>query len=142
AGQVRFLRRFGIPRRIDPHERVWLTFAGVEGSADVSVNGRFLGRQSKSGEPFEFEITPLLQERNQLLVEVESITADGGLWGEVALEVRSTAFLRAIEIEPRLFEENVELHVRGEVAGTSDSTLELYVLLDRSTVAYRPVEAG
>src|SRR5690349_7428873 len=43
AGRVRFRRRFGYPGRIDPYERVWLTFDGVAGSADVSLNGQALG---------------------------------------------------------------------------------------------------
>src|SRR5579864_6240669 len=43
AGQVRFRRRFGYPGRLDPHERVWLTFGGVDQSAQVTLNGQFLG---------------------------------------------------------------------------------------------------
>src|SRR5262245_39951011 len=96
AGRVRFRRAFGYPGRIDPHERVWLTFAGVAGVADVWLNDQSLGRHDGAGGPFEFEVTSLLQARNALVVEVESQTPDGGLWGEVALEVRATAFLRAL----------------------------------------------
>src|SRR5919204_207462 len=43
AGRARFVRRFGLPRRLDPHERVWLTFAGVDTVAEVTLNDRFLG---------------------------------------------------------------------------------------------------
>jgi beta-galactosidase/beta-glucuronidase len=88
AGRVRFRRRFGYPGRIDANERVWLTFAGAASVADVSLNGRFLGRHEGADEPFEFEVTSLLRDRNELIVEVESPTGDGGLWGEVALEIR------------------------------------------------------
>ena len=38
AGVVRFTRPFGYPGNIDASERVWLTFAGLEGKARVSLN--------------------------------------------------------------------------------------------------------
>jgi hypothetical protein len=142
AGRVRFCRRFGLPRRLDQQERIWLTFAGVTGSAKVSLNGKLLGSQMNNEEPFEFEITPLLAERNELVVEVESATADGGLWGEVALEIRCTAFLRAVRIDAVENAGQVELRVRGEVPGTSARPLEIYVIAGRSTVAYARVEVG
>src|SRR6516165_12149416 len=55
AGRVRFCRRFGLPRRLDAHERVWLTFAGVEASADVWLNGQLLGHLENARQPFEYE---------------------------------------------------------------------------------------
>src|SRR5260370_10833568 len=85
SGRVRFRRHFGYPGRIDSFERVWLTFAGVAGSAEVWLNGHFLGRPQEG--PFEFDVTSHLQNRNVLEVDVEG-PEDGGLWGEVALEIR------------------------------------------------------
>jgi beta-galactosidase/beta-glucuronidase len=87
AGRVRFRRHFGYPGRIDENEQVWLTFAGIEGVAEIWLNGQFLGRREESQQPFEFEITRLLQSRNELRVEVEGAET-GGLSGEVALEIR------------------------------------------------------
>jgi hypothetical protein len=89
AGRVRFRRRFGWPARIEAHERVWLTFAGTEALADVRLNAQWLGRHEGPG-PFEFDVTGLLQIRNELTVEVE-VAGGSGPWGEVALEVRDTA---------------------------------------------------
>jgi len=86
SGTVRFRRHFGYPGRIDHFERVWLTFAGLTGNAEVRLNGQLLGPGKEEG-PFEFEITSLLQNRNTLEVEVAG-PEDGGLWGEVALEIR------------------------------------------------------
>jgi hypothetical protein len=137
AGRVHFRRRFGYPGRIDTHERVWLTFAGVGGAAEVSLNGHPLGRHD-APVPFEFEVTGLLRPRNELAVEVEAAGPDGGLWGEVALEVRCTAFLRAV----RVWTESGGLHAAGEVVGTADRPLDLYVIRGRSTVAYTTVEAA
>jgi hypothetical protein len=139
AGRVRFTRRFGYPGQIDASERVWLTFAGVEGTAEVRLNDRLLGRHDGAAGPFEHEVTQLLDTRNRLVVEVEELTGRGGLWGEVALEIRRTAFLRSVRAWA---ESATALHVAGEVVGTSERPLDLYVLLDGANVAYSTVEAA
>jgi hypothetical protein len=141
AGKVRFCRRFGYPGRLDEIERVWLTFAGVAGTAEMVLNGQFLGRHDGEAGPCDFEITPLLQPRNELVVEVDAPADDGGLWGEVALEVRRTAFLRSVRVWATGPGEASNLHVAGEVIGTCERPLDLYVLLDNATVAYTTVEA-
>jgi hypothetical protein len=139
AGRVRFTRRFGYPGRIDAGERVWLTFAGVEGSAEVWLNDCPLGRHEGVDGPFEHDVTRLLDTRNRLVVEVEEPTGYGGLWGEVALEIRRTAFLRGV----RAWAEAAgTLHVAGEVVGTSERPLDLYALLDGANVAYTTVGAN
>jgi hypothetical protein len=140
AGRVRFRRRFGWPGRIDAHERVWLTFAGVDGSADLSLNGHPLGRHGPAAGLFEYEVTALLRPRNELVVEVEAPDDRGGLSGEVALEVRCSAFLRNLHAELTPTGDAFRLHVAGEVIGTSDRPLELYALLDGATVLYATVE--
>jgi beta-mannosidase len=153
AGRVRFRRRFGYPGQIDPHERVWLTFAGIDSCATVWLNGRELGRHRGAFTPFEHEVTALLQSRNELIVEVDcpALAADagrsplprggvrpgnGGLWGEVALEVRCPAFLRDVQLWAAFGPDGVRLHIAGEAVGTSDRPLELYVLVDGNTVRY------
>jgi hypothetical protein len=141
AGRVRFRRRFGIPRQIAPPERVWLTFAGAEESVDVWLNGQFLGRQEDARNPFEYEVTSLLRDRNELVVEVEARASNDGLWGEAALEIRCPAFLRSVRVRAVGAGDQARLHIGGEVVGSSDRPLELYVVLDRSTVAYATVEA-
>ncbi len=140
AGRVRFVRRFGYPGHIDPFERVWLTFAAVEGAAEVSLNGRFLGHHDGAAGPFEYEVTPLLQPRNHLVVDVEGLTDRGGLWGEVTLEVRRTAFLRGVRA--CVDRDAGRLVIEGQVVGTAERPLDLYVLRGRSTAAYTTVEAA
>lgn len=137
-GRVRFSRSFGYPGRIDAQERVWLTFAGLGGAAEVRLNNHFLGHICGAS---EFEATPLLMRRNELVVEIDGDAEQGGLWGEVALEVRCTAFLRAVRRSAILKESRVELRVSGQVVGAADRPLELYLLLDRSTVGYQVVTA-
>jgi len=86
AGRVRFRRHFGYPGRIDENERVWLTFAGIEGTAETWLNHQFLGR-NEAQQPIEFEITGVLGKRNELVIEVEG-QETGGVYGEVAMEIR------------------------------------------------------
>lgn len=138
SGRVRFRRRFHYPGRIDAYERVWLTFAGIGGEAEVWLNNHSLGRIASA---CEFEITSLLRQRNELGVEVEGTAEQGGLWGEVALEVRCTAFLRSLRSFAIRNGDSVDLHVCGQVVGTADRSLELYVLLDRSVVGYQVMTA-
>ncbi len=136
-GRVRFRRRFGYPGRIDATERVWLTLAGIEGSVEIRLNDHGLGRHE--GGPVEFDITALLQPRNQLEIVVEVGAADGGLGSEVALEVRRTAFLRAVRLR---CEPEGGLRIEGEVAGFSERPLDLYLLVDGGSAGYQAIQAG
>jgi hypothetical protein len=138
TGRVRFRRSFGYPGRIDSHERVWLTFAAVGGEGEVQLNNHPLGHIAAAA---EFEVTSLLRARNELVVEVEGTSEEGGLPDEVALEVRCTAFLRALRRFAILTAKSVELRVSGQVVGVADRPLELYLLLDRSVVGYQLVAA-
>src|SRR5262249_6937687 len=88
------------------------------------------------GGAFEAEVTSLLLPRNELIVVVEG-GVDGGLWGEVALEVRCRAFLRGICVEPTAG----ALQIRGTVVGPVGEQLELYAVLGRRTAGYATVAA-
>jgi hypothetical protein len=136
AGRVLFRRRFGYPGCIDEHERVWITIGGVEAVAEISLNGISVGRATAEDGPFEADVTELLHPRNELTVVVEG-GVDGGLWGEVALEVRCRAFLRGVQIEPVVG----ALQIVGTVVGPVGLQLELYAVLGRRTADYAPVSA-
>lgn len=135
TGRVRFRRRFGYPGQIDSHERVWLTCAGVDASADIVLNKQRLGR-CRNG-PFEYEVTSLLRARNELEIIIEALSPETGTLGEVAMEVRCTAYLRNV----RAVRQGQSLQVTGEVVGFADRPLELYILGDRQNLAYTPIEA-
>jgi hypothetical protein len=142
AGQVRYTRDFGYPSRIDSHEHLWLTFEGADARAEVWLNGEFLGRHEGALEPFEFEVTTFLRPRNQLVVAVDSMAANGGLWGEVALEVRCAAYLRDARILAAVSQQAlVELKATGAVAGVSEEPLELFLLLNGKALTSRTVRA-
>jgi hypothetical protein len=149
AGRVRFRRHFGYPGRIDVYERVWLTFAGATGSVEIQLNEHALPSLPSSPSfpnsvwergAAEFDVTSLLRTRNELVVDVESPNDAGGLWGEVALEVRCTAYLRDLRL--RMTRDPHLLHIMGQVVGVCEGQLELYAVVDRFTVAYAKVEAA
>ena len=102
-GSVRYVRNFGCPTALEPHESVYLVLEGVDALGRVVLNGEQLGEISLADGPSRFEITGRLQERNELAVEVElpayalpeeesqhrgdRIGQAGGLFGEVRLEI-------------------------------------------------------
>jgi hypothetical protein len=139
AGRVRFVRRFGRPRQLDPHERAWLCFEGVTGAASFSLNAEPLGERGPDEGPVEFEVTDRLRSRNELTVEVTAADGSGGLWGEVVLEVRCPAFLRGVQLHVTA---DGQLHAAGEIVGSSSRPLELYLVADGATVAYSTHPAG
>jgi hypothetical protein len=140
SGRVRYRRRFSWLARLDSHERVWLTCAGADSRAEFWLNGGRLGADAAAPGPFEFEISDLLRPRNQLQVEVEGVEDTGGLWGEVAVEIRCPAFLRDVKLELSDSLAGTCLVIAGKTVGNSDRPLELYVLLDGSTIIYERVQ--
>ncbi len=96
-GSVQLRRRFHRPRTLERHERVFLVVEGAEPPGWVSVNGVQLGRVPPGAAPAEFEITPLLTDRNEVVLLVEAAEAGAkaagrlaGWLGEVRLEIRAT----------------------------------------------------
>ncbi len=84
AGLARHVRLFGRPRQNETSERVWLVVAGVTGQGRVRLNGEELGTIEGR---FEHDVSDLLQERNRLEIDVRAEGDDGGVTGEVALEI-------------------------------------------------------
>ena len=144
AGQVCFRRRFGYPGRIDAYERVWLVFDGMSDPITISVNDRKIGVPDRENDGYAVEVTPLLQTRNELLVEIDAAN-DRTVLGSTGLEVRCAAYLRGMRLTMEESNGQTQLHVRGEVVGECEEALELYVIVDRHNVAYErvsPTPAG
>ncbi len=144
TGRVRFRRRFGYPGRIDAHERVWLVMDGVAAPVYVAINGTDLGMHTGA---VEVDVTQLLGSRNELTVEMEITSPSPAppfpqdereekLWDEAVLEVRCTAYLRNVQVQ-RLGD---EIRATGEVVGTAEGPLEVYLVADRSPAGYAPVD--
>lgn len=136
AGRVQFVRKFGYPGRIDDYERVWLVADGMEGIAAVRLNDTVLATAQRA--PFAFEVTAVLKQHNRLEVTISADSDRGGLWGEVALEIRCSAYLRDVQTRPL---PDGGLDVAGNVVGTSDRSLELYGLADGTHAHYQLIEA-
>jgi hypothetical protein len=135
---IRCHRRFGYPGRIDDYERVWLVFEGLTGPATVALNGHELGRQGCREGSLEFEISALLQPRNELVLEIEQSGDLGRIWEEVALEVRCLAWLKEVRVG-FVNDQGNRLVVDGVVKGVSPGVLELYVVLGRSPLLYSTI---
>jgi hypothetical protein len=145
AGKVQFVRHFGWPSSLDPHERLWLTFAAIEGTAEIWLKDHFLGRKEIAAISLAFEVTPLIQPRNCLAVTVDAPGGTGGLWGEVALEVRCAAYLKNVRAWSQCEGTSCRVHIAGEAQGVSARPLDLYIVLERSTILYAalvPAPAG
>jgi hypothetical protein len=124
-------RQFGYPGRIDAHERVWIIGAQADSLISLTLNGHVLG-QFLNG-PVETDVTALLTPRNCL-----EVGTSGNFLGEVALEIRASAYLTHVRVRRA----GETLHVEGIVAGECDVPLELYLLVDGHQAAYQTVNAG
>src|SRR5262245_61158249 len=60
-------RQFGWPNPLTPYERVWLLLNGLTAPCTATLNERSLGSLEP---PVERDITHLLRERNELLVDL------------------------------------------------------------------------
>lgn len=93
-GRGEFTRHFQWPTNLEPEERVWLVLDGVGGTGIVRLNGEPLSPSLGSSRTAEYDITSCLRSSNVLLVHLEfdpgMESSPGGLYGTVALEVRSS----------------------------------------------------
>jgi hypothetical protein len=105
--------------------------AHAKGLARLALNGQALGEARDSY--FEGDATSILAPHNHL-----EISFEGEEIGEVAMEIRATAFLQGVTAL-RIAE---KLEVRGAVAGSCEDGLELYILVDGRHALYRPIAAG
>src|SRR5687767_3486483 len=95
-GRARFTRKFGYPGKADRDvEHFWLTCADANGCCEIHLNHQLLSAESCAS--FAFDVTSIIQDRNQLEVLIDGGGARPGLWSEVALEIRRDAYLGEIE---------------------------------------------
>src|SRR5262249_33855627 len=104
------------------------------GKWGATLNGANLGEMEGAA---ELDVTDQLQARNSVVLE-GALEAGGRPWGEVALEVRCRAYLRGV----RLVRREGRVHAVGEVVGSADGPLELYLIADRSPAAYATVKGA
>lgn len=90
-GRARFTRRFGLPTNLSPQERVSLVVEQVHWLGTIELNGQLLGTQIADEGLRKYEVTSLLNLRNELriLVELPANQSGPGSLGEVRLEIES-----------------------------------------------------
>ena len=76
-GSARLSRRFGCPSGLTSTDRVWLVIDACQPLLAVSLAGRQLQSLSPAQGRLRFDITPLLEPQNQLVVELERAGDDG-----------------------------------------------------------------
>jgi hypothetical protein len=102
CGRVRYSRNFGKPTGLEMNDHVELVCDCVDPCGCVELNGSTLGSIPLGLRATRFDITQLLQTRNQLIIDIElpaEIETDstwirpgrerlaGGIVGEVRLEI-------------------------------------------------------
>jgi beta-mannosidase len=140
-GRVRFERNFNFPARLQPQDRVFVVFHGVDYFTTTEINGTAVGKHEGYFQEFEFDVTQQVKfGRNHIAVIVDApreepgtvwpdhkrlikgvfshwdckpggtdpaTGQDGtsaGIWNHVELQVRHTAWLGTVKIQPYLFE--------------------------------------
>ena len=103
-GRVCYQRAFHCPTGLTDQDQVFIMIDQVDALGFVTLNGQHLGDIPAGADPTRFEITILLQQRNQLEVVVDLPMTDansaplkrpnpqqrsGGLIGEVKIEIQS-----------------------------------------------------
>jgi hypothetical protein len=92
-GTVRFTRHFNRPTGLESGDCVWLVIEGAAQPLAVTLNGNLVGQASRlpAHDSARYEITPLLQPRNKLEIDLSSAPKIDALpaLGEVRLEIES-----------------------------------------------------
>ena len=127
VGPVALERRFGRPSNIDATERIWLVGEGFVDRSELSLQGQPLGVVEQGA--FAFEVTSLIGPRNRLEVNLAAYPGRVVLWGDIALEIRATAYLSDVRRGEGIIE--------GRVVGECDGPLEIYVLDVGRNIAYQ-----
>lgn len=127
GADVRLTRPFGRPGHLDPGERVLIFVEAPAAPLSLALDGMPLGRCDGDA---EWDVTGLLRDRNELVVV--TAVAGGAPWVEVGMLIRRTAYLRGVRFSARGSAASVE----GEVVGSADGPLDLYLVADRHNVAY------
>lgn len=131
-GPVRCLRKFGAPRQLDDGEFVWLVFRDFPTAVEAQLNGKHLGTSQVGA--FEFPVS--LKPRNRLELTMSPPTERACAWGEVAMEIRRSAWLCQLSLTPV----QNEWTLTGSVVGTSAEPLELYVMVGGRQLHYQEIE--
>ncbi len=71
SGVLRLQRKFGLPTGLDASTRVNLAIGGLNGLTEVRVNGAVLGLPATLDDVLRWDITSLLEARNEICLVVQ-----------------------------------------------------------------------
>ena len=118
------------------NERVILHFGAVDQIAEVTLNGKYLGKHIGGYEHFSFDITDILQDKNELTVTVtnaddplslpygKQCEKSGGMWYTPVTGIWQTVWLESVsekyitELSTVVDGNNVEITAKGVNNGT------------------------
>jgi hypothetical protein len=154
-GLARFRRRFHWVRPLQPQERLWLGCFGCDGLATWTLNGTVLGTSDCPFTPWLREVTTLIRQHNELVVEINAPddphgrrlplgrrSPGGGLWGTVFLEVAAEVRLHDLAVTVIWRQGQPWLQYSGQVLTGPASALFLSLRLGRQELTFEPVAAG
>ncbi len=129
-GTCVYIKKFSKPEYAS-NERVYIDFAGVNASAHVILNGKILGDHDGGYSTFRFDITDVLANENELVVEVDNSVNDrvypqkadftfyGGIYRDVKLVIVNEKHFDldhlggpGIAVNAEVKEKNAEVWVR------------------------------
>ncbi len=88
CGKVRYIRNFGAPTGLGPEDQLWLVIEPCSGNLLLQLNGSALAPLKKD-EKTCYDISKIIKNRNQLIIDLTGDNNHCGLTGEVRLEIRS-----------------------------------------------------
>ena len=137
-----YVKRFDLEKQM-MDKRVILCFEGVEQAMYVWLNGEFVGYAEDSFTPSEFDLTPYIKEKgNVLAVEVHKMSTAAfledqdffrffGIFRNVTLKAKPDTHVEDLWIQPVLNYDNVsgKLSVDVKVSDTSNANFQVKVVV-------------
>lgn len=137
-----YRREFALTE-LKPGKRYLLHFGAVDYYTKVWVNGKYAGDHRGGYTPFSFDITKMLQEKNQIIVYVEDRYADtsqirgkqmwqqqeygcwyggySGIWQSVWIESVQEYYIKNCRLTPDIEKKQIEISV--EISGYDQDTM-------------------
>lgn len=144
-GTCIYKTRFAAPAFDKNTQQVWLQFEGVNASAKVTLNGVEAARHDGGYSTFRADVTALLADSNELIVEVDNSKNDrvypqkadftfyGGIYRDVSLLVANRNHIAldylggpGVQITPTVNGANADIEVKTWMEGDGEVEFSIY----------------
>ena len=144
-GTCIYKTRFAAPAFDKNTQQVWLQFEGVNASAKVTLNGVEVARHDGGYSTFRADVTALLADSNELIVEADNSKNDrvypqkadftfyGGIYRDVSLLVVSRNHIAlgylggpGVQITPTVNGANADIEVKTWMEGDGEVEFSIY----------------